>query len=72
MGAAGLVEAVLALKTFETGWVPPTVALQTPQEQADGWVSGEAVKLSAEYALSTNAGFGGVNASLVLKKGGAQ
>jgi len=72
MGAAGLVEVVLALKTFETGWVPPTVALQVPQEQADGWVRGGAVELSAEYALSTNAGFGGVNASLVLKKGGAQ
>jgi len=72
MGAAGLVEAVLALKTFETGWVPPTVALQAPAEEARGWVRGEAVELPAEYALSTNAGFGGVNASLVLKKGGAQ
>ena len=72
MGAAGLVEAVLALKTFETGVVPPTVALHVPQEQADGWVRGESVNISAEYALSTNAGFGGVNASLVLKSGGAQ
>lgn len=72
MGAAGLVEAVLALKTFETGTVPPTVALQTPAEEADGWVRGDAVELSAAYALSTNAGFGGVNASLVLRKGGVQ
>ncbi|MEA2069051.1 MAG: beta-ketoacyl synthase N-terminal-like domain-containing protein [Verrucomicrobiota bacterium] len=72
MGAAGLVEAVLALKTFETDWVPPTVALQSPAKEAGGWVRGEAVELAAEYALSTNAGFGGVNASLVLKKGGAQ
>ena len=71
MGAAGLVEAVLALKTFEAGLVPPSVAVQTPGPQASGWVRGEAVELSAEYALSTNAGFGGVNASLVLKKGGA-
>ncbi len=72
MGAAGLVEAVLAVKTFETALVPPSVALQVPQEQANGWVRGDAVELSAEYALSTNAGFGGVNASLVLRKGGAQ
>ena len=72
MGAAGLVEAVLALKTFETGLVPPSVAVQVPEEQANGWVRGDAVELSAEYALSTNAGFGGVNASLVLKRGSAQ
>lgn len=72
MGAAGLVEVVLALKTFETGLVPPTVALQTPAEEADGWVRGDSVGISANHVLSTNAGFGGVNASLVLKKGGAQ
>ncbi len=72
MGAAGLVEAVLALKTFETGVVPPTVALQSPTEAADGWVRGNAVDIPTDYALSTNAGFGGVNASLVLKKGDAQ
>jgi 3-oxoacyl-(acyl-carrier-protein) synthase len=67
MGAAGLVEAVLALKTFETGLVPPTVRMQTPDATSAGWVSNAAVKVAAAYALSTNAGFGGVNASLVLK-----
>lgn len=72
MGAAGLVEAVLALKTFETGLVPPTVGMTAPADNAAGWVAPESVALEAVHILSTNAGFGGVNATLVLRKGGAQ
>lgn len=72
MGAAGLVEAVLALKTFETGLVPPTVGMATPADNAAGWAAPESVAMDAAHILSTNAGFGGVNASLVLRKGGAQ
>ncbi|MDH3981913.1 MAG: beta-ketoacyl-[acyl-carrier-protein] synthase family protein [Kiritimatiellaceae bacterium] len=72
MGAAGLVEAVLALKTFETGMVPPSVRMQIPEVSAAGWVLDQPLALEADYVLSTNAGFGGVNASLVLKKGGDQ
>ncbi|MDF7823379.1 beta-ketoacyl-[acyl-carrier-protein] synthase family protein [Pontiellaceae bacterium B12227] len=72
MGAAGLVEAMLALKTFETGLVPPSVRMTHPEESAAGWVLKKPQESEAEYVLSTNAGFGGVNASLVLKKGGAR
>lgn len=68
MGAAGLVEAMLALKTFETGLVPPTVGMQMPDATSAGWVSSNPVEVAADYALSTNAGFGGVNASLILKR----
>ncbi len=71
MGAAGLVEAVLALKTFDTGLVPPSVGVETPEPSADGWVLKNTIELDAEYTLSTNAGFGGVNSSLVFRKGGA-
>lgn len=71
MGAAGLVEAMLALKTFETGLVPPSVGMTTPETSAEGWVLNQPLELEdADYVLSTNAGFGGVNASLVLKRGG--
>ena len=72
MGAAGLAEAVLALKTFETGLVPPTVGMKAPADNAAGWAAPESVPLEATHILSTNAGFGGVNASLVLRKGDAQ
>ncbi|MEN7972735.1 MAG: beta-ketoacyl synthase N-terminal-like domain-containing protein [Verrucomicrobiota bacterium] len=72
MGAAGLAEALIALKTFETGSVPPTVGVVSPAEDAVGWVASEPVEVDATHILSTNAGFGGVNASLILRKGGAQ
>ncbi len=71
MGTAGLAEALIALKTFETGLVPPNIGMKTPAENAVGWAAPESVAMEASHILSTNAGFGGVNASLVLRKGGA-
>ncbi len=68
MGAAGLVEALLALKSLSAGTVPPTVGLCNPDEAAAGWVSDQAIAIEGEYALSTNSGFGGVNAALILRK----
>lgn len=69
MAAAGLIEAVIALKSLEEQKIPPTVGLNRVDEEAKGWVSGESRKTSGDYALSTNSGFGGVNAALLLKRG---
>jgi 3-oxoacyl-[acyl-carrier-protein] synthase II len=66
MGAAGLIETVLTLKCIQEQCVLPTIRLQQPDELAAGRVSAEAVPTTARIALSTNAGFGGVNAALVL------
>jgi len=69
MGAAGLVETLLTLRGQREGLVPSTVGLKQPDEEATGWASPEAVQLKeSEWALSTNSGFGGVNAALVLRK----
>jgi len=69
MGAAGLVETLLTLRGQREGFVPSTVGLKQPDEEATGWASPEAVQLKeSEWALSTNSGFGGVNAALVLRK----
>lgn len=68
MGAAGLIEALLALKSLEEGLVPPTVGLREVDEAAAGWVSDQAVPVDGEFALTTNSGFGGVNAALVLRR----
>ena len=70
MGAAGLIETILTLKCFQEGCVLPTVRLQDPDELAAGWVSADALPTAARSALSTNAGFGGVNAALVLSAEG--
>ena len=68
MGATGLLENLLVFKSFEGGIVPPTVGLREPDAESAGWVSTESVRVDGEYALSTNSGFGGVNAALVLRK----
>ncbi len=69
MGAAGLVETLLTLRAQREGFVLPTVALRHPAEEAVGWASPETVPLKkCEWALSTNSGFGGVNAALVLQR----
>ncbi len=70
MGATGIIEALLVLKSFQEDVIPPTVGLREPDPAALGWVSTEAVEVTGNYGLSTNAGFGGVNAALVLRKPG--
>ncbi len=69
MGAAGLVETLLTLKAQREGMALPTVSLQQPAEDAEGWASPEPIPLKeCEWALSTNSGFGGVNTALLLRK----
>lgn len=69
MGAAGLVEALLTLHALKKQTVPPTVALRQVDEEAREWVFDETEFYhGATWALSTNSGFGGVNAALLLRK----
>jgi 3-oxoacyl-(acyl-carrier-protein) synthase len=71
LGAAGLVQVLVAARALALGVVPPNVGLQEPEEAASGWASGQAVPLPAVgrrwAALSTNSGFGGVNTALLLE-----
>jgi len=67
MGAAGLVEMILSLRSLREMVVPPTVNLLEIDDEAKEWVSTEAQTFDKSVALSTNAGFGGANCSLVLK-----
>ena len=66
MAAAGGIEAVLGIMSLEAGLVPPTVGLEFPDKKAAGYVSAEAQRLSGRVIISTNSGFGGINAALVL------
>ena len=70
LGAAGLVEVIISLRALHEKVVPPTVNLRQADAAAVGWVSNEAVPVpNAKAALTVNAGFGGINASLVLTAG---
>lgn len=69
MGAAGLVEAIVALHTLRDGVVPASANLREVDPEAEGWASPVPGAMAAGMSvLSTNSGFGGVNAALVLKR----
>jgi len=68
MGAAGLVEIIVALRSLREKFVPPTVNLRIADDEAEGWVSTKTGTFDNPVTISINAGFGGVNSALVLKK----
>lgn len=67
LGAAGVAETLLALEFLRRGTVPPTVGAGPISEEAAGWVADAARTIDSSGALvTTNSGFGGVNAALVV------
>ena len=69
LGAAGAIEAIVCLKTLETGVVAPTINLKEPDPQCDlNYVPNQAVEATIDIALSNSLGFGGHNACLAFKR----
>ena len=69
IGAAGGVEFITCVKSIEEGYVHPTVGLENPGEGCDlDYVQGEGVNMEVNYAISNSLGFGGHNASLLVKR----
>ena len=70
LGAAGGLEAIIAVQALRAGGLPPTLNLTDPDEAAAGLdlIGPSARRASLDYALSNGFGFGGVNASIVLKR----
>lgn len=68
MGAAGLLEILISAQSLRERGVPPSVGLTQPDADAAGWVATQCREMpaSANYVLSTNSGFGGVNSAVVL------
>jgi 3-oxoacyl-[acyl-carrier-protein] synthase II len=71
LGAAGGIEVALGFKALTAGTVPPTAGFRTPEAGAEDIVSSQAVSFAGDVLLTTNSGFGGVNAALLLGKGEA-
>lgn len=69
LGAAGAVEAIYTLKALETGVLPPTLNLENVSEPCRGidLIPKEAKEKAITCALSNSFGFGGTNASLIMK-----
>ena len=69
LGAAGAVEFITCVKEIQDGFIHATAGYTTPDEELDlNYVPGEGVEENITYALSNSLGFGGHNASLLIKK----
>jgi 3-oxoacyl-[acyl-carrier-protein] synthase II len=70
LGAAGAVEAIFTIKSLQSQKIPPTLNLENISEDCMGidLVPHEHREKEFEYALSNSFGFGGTNASLLLKR----
>lgn len=69
LGAAGAVEAIVCAKALQDSYVPATINhLVTDPELGLNFVPNEGIAKEFDYALSNAFGFGGHNATLVLKK----
>lgn len=69
LGAAGGVEAIVCAKAIEDSFVPPTINYKVPDEECDlDIVPNKGRNVEIKYAMSNSLGFGGHNATIILKK----
>jgi len=72
LGAAGGIEVAVGLRTLSEQMAPPTVGFSIPERGAEKKVSMAPRAFSGDCLLTTNSGFGGINAALILEKGSLQ
>ena len=69
LGAAGAIEAIFSVLVLKEGMIPPTINLNTPDEDLDlDYVPHTARKQNVRTVLSNSFGFGGHNATLIFKQ----
>lgn len=69
LGAAGGVETIICVKAVQEDFVPPTIGYCTPDEECDlDYVPKTGRKHPLNYAMSNSLGFGGHNATIIVKK----
>ena len=68
LGAAGAIEFITCVKEITEGYLHATVGYQVPDEECDLDYCKEPAECEISYALSNSLGFGGHNASILIKK----
>lgn len=69
LGASGAVEALICAKSLADAFVPATINYSVPDEDCDlNLVVNEGLSCDITYAMSNSLGFGGHNATVILKK----
>ena len=69
LGASGAFETAICALASSRRWLPPTVSLADPDPACDlDYIAGEGRVADPEFILTNSFGFGGINASLVLRR----
>jgi 3-oxoacyl-[acyl-carrier-protein] synthase II len=69
LGASGAIEAAICALALARGWLPPTLNLERPDPACDlDCLPGEGRPAAPDVIVSNSFGFGGINASLVLRR----
>ena len=68
LGGAGAVETLICLMALRGQWLPPTSTLQTPEPICEFPIVREPRDANLEFVLTNSFGFGGANASLILRR----
>lgn len=70
LGACGAIEAIATIEMMRNGWFAPNLNLEDPDPACgdNDFIAGEGREIDAEYAMSNNFAFGGVNTSLVFRR----
>ncbi len=69
LGAAGGAEFIVCVKTIQDGFIHQTIGTENVDEECDlDYVVGAPVEQEVKYAMSNSLGFGGHNATLLVKK----
>ncbi len=69
LGAAGAIEAIITTKAIENKFIPPTIHYEVKDEACDlDIVPNEPIEQEIKIAMSNSLGFGGHNASIMIKK----
>jgi len=69
LGGAGVFEAAVCVKTIQSGMIHPTINYEYPDPDCDlDYVPNESRQALVDVALSNSFGFGGHNASIVLRR----
>ena len=73
LGAAGAIEAIAAIMAVKHDVVPPTINFKEPDADIDQKLNltlNKSQERKVDFAISNTFGFGGHNASVVIKKAG--
>jgi 3-oxoacyl-[acyl-carrier-protein] synthase II len=69
LGASGAIEAAITALALDRKWLPPTLNLDAPDEGCDlDYIPKLGREADVEFALSNSFGFGGINATVALKR----